>query len=296
MSATSPAGTALKWTGRGVAAIIVIGFVLFFVTPIVWLLLAPTKSSRQLLLDAPFSAGGFDQLAANWESLTSFQNGLIWVWLGNAAFYSLAALVITLVISIPAGYALALTEFKGRQLLLAITLIVMLIPNTALVLPIFLELSAVKLVGSPLSVILPFSFFPFGVYLTYIYFSTTVSRDLLNAARIDGAGEFRVFAQVAMPLATPVIALVGFFSFVGNWNNYFLPYVMVPGRKAPIQVGIAELLSNVPQFNPTNASSTTIDLPTLALATLFAVAPVLLIFLFSQRFLVSGMTAGGTKE
>ncbi|NYF09941.1 multiple sugar transport system permease protein [Leifsonia sp. AK011] len=296
MSATSPAGTALKWTGRGVAGIIVVGFVLFFVTPILWILLAPTKNARQLLLDAPFSVGGFEQFAANWESLTSFQNGLIWVWLGNAAFYSLAALVITLVISIPAGYALALTEFKGRQLLLAITLIVMLIPNTALVLPIFLELSAVKLVGSPLSVILPFSFFPFGVYLTYIYFSTTVSRDLLNAARIDGAGEFRVFAQVAMPLATPVIALVGFFSFVGNWNNYFLPYVMVPGRKAPIQVGIAELLSNVPQFNPTNASSTTIDLPTLALATLFAVAPVLLIFLFSQRFLVSGMTAGGTKE
>jgi len=172
----------------------------------------------------------------------------------------------------------------------------MLIPSTALVLPIFLELSAVKLIGSPLSVILPFSFFPFGVYLTYIYFSTTVPRTLLDAARIDGAGEFRVFAQVAMPLATPVIALVGFFSFVGNWNNYFLPFVMVPGRKAPVQVGIAELLSNVPQFNPTNAASTTIDLPTLALATILSVAPVLFIFLFSQRFLVSGMTAGGTKE
>ncbi len=296
MSATNPASTALRWTGRGVAGLVVVGFVLFFVVPIVWLLLAPTKSARELLLDNPFSVGGFAQLSANWESLTSFQNGLIWVWLGNAAFYSLAALVITLVVSIPAGYALALTEFRGRRLLLALTLIVMLVPSTALVLPIFLELSAVKLVGTPLSVILPFSFFPFGVYLTYIYFSTTVSRDLLNAARIDGAGEFRVFSQVAMPLATPVIALVGFFSFVGNWNNYFLPYVMVPGRKAPIQVGIAELLSNVPQFNPTNASSTTIDLPTLALATLFAVAPVLLIFLFSQRFLVTGMTAGGTKE
>ncbi|HOB57988.1 MAG TPA: hypothetical protein PKY48_02710 [Rhodoglobus sp.] len=89
---------------------------------------------------------------------------------------------------------------------------------------------------------------------------------------------------------------VSFFSFVGNWNNYFLPYVMVPGRKAPVQVGLAELLSNVPQFNPTNAASTTIDLPTLALATVVSVAPVLLIFLFSQRFLVSGMTAGGTKE
>ncbi len=285
-----------QWFGRGIAGLVVVVFTLFFIVPIVWLLLAPTKNGRELLLGAPFSVGGLTQLGENWHSLITYQDGIIWTWLGNSALYSLGALVLTLLISIPAGYAMALTEFPGRRLLLATTLIVMLIPSTALVLPIFLELSAVKLIGSPLSVILPFSFFPFGVYLTYIYFSTTVSRDLLDAARIDGATELRVFGQIAMPLATPVIALVGFFSFVGNWNNYFLPYVMVPGRKAPVQVGLAELLSNVPQFNPTNAASTTIDLPTLALATVVSVAPVLLIFLFSQRFLVSGMTAGGTKE
>lgn len=275
---------------------VVVLFVMFFLVPLVWLLLAPTKTGRQLLLENPFSIGSFEALAENWISLTTYQDGIIWTWLGNSALYSLAALAITIAVSIPAGYALALTEFRLRRALLVITLVVMLIPGTALVLPIFLELSAVRLIGSPLSVILPFSFFPFGVYLTYIYFATTISRDLLDAARIDGAGELRVFAQIAMPLATPVIALVGFFSFVGNWNNYFLPFVMVPGQKAPVQVGLAELLANVPQFNPTNAGSTTISLPTLALATLISVAPVLIIFLFSQRFLVTGMTAGGTKE
>ena len=287
---------ASAWTGRIIAGLVIVFFVLFFVVPIIWLLIAPTKDGRELLLSQPFAVGGWEQFAENWDSLVNYQGGLIWTWLGNSAFYSLAALVLTLVISVPAGYAMALTEFRGRRALLSLTLVVMLIPSTALVLPIFLELSAVKLIGSPLSVILPFSFFPFGVYLTYIYFSTTISRDLLNAARIDGAGEFRVFAQVAMPLATPVVALVGFFSFVANWNNYFLPYVMVPGRKAPVQVGLAEMLSNVPQFNPTNVASTMISLPTLALATIVSVAPVLFIFLFSQRFLVSGMTAGGTKE
>ncbi len=210
-------------------------------------------------------------------------------------FYSFSALALTLLISIPAGYALALVQFKGRRLLLVTTLIVMLIPNTALVLPIFLELSAVRLIGNPLAVILPFSFFPFGVYLTYIYFSTAVSRDLLNAARIDGAGELRVFTSVAMPLATPVIALVGFFSFVSNWNNYFLPFLVVGGQKIPVQVGLANLLSNVPAFNPTTTSSIVIQLPTLALATLLSVAPILIIFLFAQRFLVEGMTAGGTQ-
>jgi len=285
-----------QWMGRALAILILVVFVLFFVVPLIWLVLAPTKTDRQLLLDLPFSFGSFETLWANWTALVTFQKGLIWTWIGNSAFYCVAALVITLIISIPAGYAMALTEFRGRRLLLASTLVVMLVPSTALVLPIFLELSAVKLIGNPLAAILPFSFFPFGVYLTYIYFSTAVSRDLLDAARMDGANEFEVFWKIAMPLATPVIALVGFFNFTGNWNNYFLPYVTLPGRKAPIQVGLAELLSNVPAFNPTNAASTTISLSALALATILAIAPVLIVFLFAQRYLVSGMTAGGTKE
>ena len=284
------------WLGRSFAVLLLVVFALFFVVPLIWLVIAPTKTDRQLLLELPFAIGDFSTLVANWQSLVTFQGGLIWTWIGNSAFYCVSALVITLIISIPAGYAMALTEFRGRKLLLATTLIVMLVPSTVLVLPIFLELSAVRLIGNPLAAILPFSFFPFGVYLTYIYFSTAVSRDLLDAARIDGANEFQVFWKIAMPLATPVIALVGFFNFTGNWNNYFLPYVTLPGRKAPIQVGLAELLSNVPSFNPTNAASTTISLSALALATLIAIAPVMIVFLFAQRYLVSGMTAGGTKE
>lgn len=288
--------TPAEWLGRAAAILCLIVFALFFLTPLVWLFIAPTKTDRQLLLDMPFAFGSFETLAANWQTLVSFQSGLIWTWITNSAFYCGAALIITLAISIPAGYAMALTEFPGRRALLATTLIVMLVPGTALVLPIFLELSAMKLIGNPLAAILPFSFFPFGVYLTYIYFSTAISRDLLDAARIDGASEFQVFWRIAMPLATPVIALVGFFNFTGNWNNYFLPYVTLPGKKSPIQVGLAELLSNVPAFNPTNAASTTISLSALALATLIAIAPVMVVFLFAQRFLVSGMTAGGTKE
>ena len=290
-SATTPR----QWVTKILVFALLAGFAVFFVLPIVWLLIAPTKGGRELMLEAPFAFGSLDQFAANWQALFAFQDGVFLTWLGNSTLYSFGALVLTLIVSIPAGYALALGDFRGRKLLLMTTLIVMLIPNTALVLPIFLELSALRLIGTPLSVILPFAFFPFGVYLTYIYFSTAVSKDLLNAARMDGAGELRVFAQVAMPLATPVIALVGFFNFVGNWNNYFLPFLMVGGQKVPVQVGLANMLSNVPQFNPTTAASTVIELPTLALATLLSVLPVLIIFLFSQRFLVEGMTAGGTK-
>ena len=295
-SAPAPA----RWLGRVVVGAVLVFFSVFFVLPLAWLLLAPTKSQSQLTGlggESPFSFGSFEQLAENWNTLVTFQNGIIWTWLGNSVLYSGVALVVTIIVTIPAGYALAMTTFKLRRLVLITTLMVMLIPNTALALPIFLELTTVRLVGTPLAVILPFAFFPFGVYLAYIYFSTTMSRDLLDAARIDGAGEFRVFTKIAMPLATPVIALVGFFNFVNNWNNYFLPFITQPGsRKMPVQVGLAELLSNTPTFNPTNVASLTISLPQLALATLISVAPVVIVFLFSQRFLVTGLTAGATKE
>jgi len=289
-----------RWLGRVLTIAVLAFFAVFFVLPLAWLLLAPTKTTTQLNgLDGeqPFSFGSVDQLAGNWNTLTGFQDGIIWTWLGNSVLYSGVALVITIIVTVPAGYALAMTDFRGRRALLVTTLIVMLIPNTALVLPIFLELNVARLIGSPWAVILPFAFFPFGVYLTYIYFSTSISHDLLDAARIDGAGEFRVFWRIALPLATPVIALVGFFNFVGNWNNYFLPFIVEPGsRKMPVQVGLAELISSTPVFNPTSVASLTISLPQLAFATLISVAPVFIVFLFSQRFLVSGMTAGATKE
>ena len=99
----------------------------------------------------------------------------------------------------------------------------MIMPAAALVLPIFLELNALHLIGNVLSVILPFSFFPFGVYLAYIYFSTAIPRELLDAARVDGCGEWATFRYIALPLATPIVALVLFFSFVADWNNFFLP-------------------------------------------------------------------------
>ncbi len=285
------------WSGRTIVAVVVAIFVLFFVIPIVWLLLATTKSAHGLIVENPFQPGSIGDLAANWKQLFGFQDGAVTTWVGNSALYALGALVITLIASIPAGYAMALTEFRFRRLLLVLTLIVMLIPNTALVLPIFLELNVVGLIGSPLSVILPMSFFPFGVYLTYIYFSTSVPRDLLAAARLDGCTEFQVFTRVALPLAAPIVALVAFFSFVQNWNNFFLPFVMLPSSEGyPIQVGLTSLLASTPAFNPSSAGAQSVQLPTLALATVISVLPVLIVFLFAQRFLVAGMTAGGTKE
>jgi multiple sugar transport system permease protein len=279
-----------------VRALVLTAFLLFFLVPVLWLVLAATKTDDQLVHGAPLSAGSWSALRDNWNALTGYQDDAILLWLRNSALYSFLALLITLCVTIPAGYALAMTEFRGRRTLLVATLVVMLMPNATLVVPLFLETNAVHLVGSMWSVVLPYSFYPFGVYLTYIYFSTAVPRELLAVAMLDGCTEFGAFRRIALPLAAPVIALVGFFGFVANWTNYFLPYVLLPDSdQFPVQVGLGTLLSNVPQFNPT-AGTLAVHRPELALATLLAIVPVLVVFLFAQRFLVAGMLAGATKE
>ncbi|HEX4056897.1 MAG TPA: carbohydrate ABC transporter permease, partial [Galbitalea sp.] len=143
---------------RGVAVLVLLAFAFFFGVPIVWLIIATGKSPHELLTAAPFALGNWNSFVANWNALFGFQQSAIVGWLGNSTLYAFAALVIVLVVSIPAGFALALTDFRFRRGLLVVTLVVMLIPNTALVLPIFLELNTVGLIGNALAVILPFSF------------------------------------------------------------------------------------------------------------------------------------------
>lgn len=295
---SGPRARALRRTGtRSMMFVLLALFALFFLIPVVWMLLAGTKTGSALDDKGPFSFGSFSQLGHNFSALFNFQGGIFLTWLENSVLYAGVALVITLLVSIPAGYALAKMEFKGRRFLLIVTLIVMLVPSTSMALPTFLEMNWIGLVNSPFSVILPYSFFPFGIYLTYIYFSTAVSSDLLAAARIDGCSEFRTFRSIALPLASPVVALVGFFSFVQNWNNFFLPYVMFPGsNQYPMQVGLTQMLSSTPTFNPVVGAGAAVSTPELALAALVSIAPVLVVFLVAQRYLVTGLTAGATKE
>ena len=285
---------------RGLRLAILTVFAVFFVAPMLWLVLAPTKSNRDLVDRGPFTFGSFHHVAMAWRHLNGFSDHIYLTWIGNSLLYAVTATLIVLVTAVPAGYALALGDFPGRRVVLTITLVVMIMPAAALVLPIFLELNALHLIGSVFSVILPFAFFPFGVNLAYIYYSTAVPRELLDAARVDGCGEWATFRHIALPLAKPVVALVLFFSFVSDWNNFFLPYtVLGDSEQYPIQVGLSTLLSSTPSFNPaTGGAGQQLDIfrPELALATLIAVIPVAIVFMLSQRTLVRGLVGGGVKE
>ena len=290
----------LRLAGIGVRTLILVVFAIFFIAPVVWLVLAPTKSDQALITSSPFSFGNFHHVALAWKHLNAYSDHIYRRWIANSLYYSLSATAITLVVSVPAGYGLAIGRFPGRKLILSLTLIVMIVPAATLVLPIFLELNAMQLIGRSLSVILPFAFFPFGVYLAYIYYATSLPPSLLDAARVDGAGEFQTFLRVALPLAKPVVALVFFFSFVADWNNFFLPYVVLAdSNQYPITVGLSDLLASTPSFNPAvggGGQSVNIFKPELALATLIAVIPVAIVFLFSQRALVRGLVGGAVKE
>jgi multiple sugar transport system permease protein len=273
-----------RLAGRVLALVVLGGMAVFFAVPIVWLLLAPTKTDYELVAHMPFDFGSFAQLAKTWDHLYSFENGVVLLWLRNSAVYSFSGTALAVVVGIPAGYALAVTKFTGRKALLALTLVVMLVPANALVLPLFLGMVDVHLLGNPFSVILPFAFFPFGVYLAYIYFSSTIPRDLLASARVDGCSEWKTFRHVALPLAVPVIGLVAFFNFVTNWNNFFLPFVMLTRTSSlPSSVGLAAL-------------DTEMGRPEVALAILITIAPVAIVFLVAQRTLVKGLLAGSTAE
>jgi multiple sugar transport system permease protein len=286
-------------TWRLLGLIVLLAFAAFFFVPVIWVLIAPTKTDLQLTSESPFAFGTLSHFATAWRALFGFQSDAMVGWLENSAIYSIGGLALALLAAVPAGYGLALTQFIGRKTLLAITLVTMIMPATALVLPLFLEMNLAHLLDTPWSVILPFSFFPFGVYLCYIFFSSTIPKDLLAAARVDGCGEWGVFRYIALPLARPVVALVAFFAFVADWNNYYLPFVMLSdSNKLPVQVGLEYLIDSTAAFNPGNpgTGAQAVHRPELALAILVAIAPVAIIFLFAQRTLVKGMLAGATKE
>jgi multiple sugar transport system permease protein len=270
-----------RYLGCLLGTVVLLAFTAFFFLPILWLIRAPSEWNGSY-----WSVQGF------WEAfkaMLSWQDHSLVTWLKNSAIYCFGGSALALVLSIPAGYGLALTDFIGRRALLLVTLVVMIMPLSALALPLILEAKAVGLLNTTWSIVLPLGLFPFGTYLAYIFFTSAIPRELLGAARMDGAGEWQVFRHIGLPLARPIVALVGYFALVGDWNNFFLPFVMtVYGSPSqyPLQVGLQEVVQQASFLQqPWNA----------AMAAFIAAAPVAVVFVFAQRMLVRGMLAGTSK-
>lgn len=284
--------------GRTIAWLILVAWAAFSVLPILWLLLAATKDRSALATDSPFSFGSWDTVASSWTDLRQFNNGAITDWIWNTVILTAGGVTLTVLATIPAGYALGACKFGLRKPLLVLSLVLMLMPTAALALPLFLQMSEIGLVGDRLAVILPMSVFPFGVYLAFIYFSTTISRDTYDAARIDGCSEWQVFLRIALPLSRPIIALVTFFSFFRNWNDFFLPFIMLGSDAYPLPVGLASLAEVSRVLNPgTSDAVASVGVSELILATIITMVPVLIAVIIAQRTILKGasMLGGGLR-
>jgi multiple sugar transport system permease protein len=282
--------------GQGLGSrIVTTGLLLVFLTysllPLFYLVVSATKDGSALFSSFGLWFSSFD-LFANLSGVFSYDGGVFINWLWNTAYYSVISAVGASFVATIAGYSFAKFRFRGRTLLFAVILGSIMVPPTALVIPTYLLLSKVELVNTPLAVILPSLISPFGVYLMRVYAEQSVPDDLLDAARVDGAGELRIFWSVALRVLAPGFVTVLLLSFVTTWNNYFLPQVVLNDPNLyPLTVGLAT-------WNDLASSGGGAQnlYPLVITGSLVSVVPIILAFLFLQRYWQGGLTFGSLKD
>jgi multiple sugar transport system permease protein len=219
--------------------VVLVLLALYFVVPLWWLAVASTKTNAGLFAGAPLWFGSDFALADNIAGLFSHQGGIYWTWFRNSFVYAIAGGVGATVLSVLAGYGLAKYRFRGRSVFFALLLGSVMVPMTALVIPTFVLLSGMGLLNTMWAVILPSLLSPVGVYLVRVYAQDAVPEEVLDAGRVDGAGEIRLFFQVVLPLLRPAIVTVLLLTTVATWNNFFLPLaVLRDPNLLPVTVGI----------------------------------------------------------
>jgi multiple sugar transport system permease protein len=280
-----------RGSGSTLAYIVMGVFLVYFLIPLTWLFVASTKTNAGL-----FSSFGlwFDKninVIQNLKDLFARDKGAFGLWIQNTTVYALNAALFSSLISALAGYAFAQYRFKGRDILFGIVLASVFVPATAFALPLFLLESKSGLSNSLLAIILPALVNPFGVYLMRIYTEQAVSQDLIDAARVDGAGEFRIFATIVFRLIAPGFVTVLLFAFVGAWNNYFLPLlVLSKSNLYPLTVGLAYWSGLATQPGNTHVLYILV-----IMGSVVAILPLMIVFLFLQRFWQEGLSLGSLK-
>ncbi|MYW64221.1 ABC transporter permease subunit [Streptomyces sp. SID8379] len=259
---------------------------LYCLVPIAWVVIAATKSRAELFSTFTFSPGS--GLLDNLHDLSTYRDGIYWQWMANSAFYAGLGALLSAMVSAAGGYALGRYAFRGREFIFKLMLAGVLVPGIVLAVPQYLLLSKLDLADSYWSMLLPSILSPYGVYLMRVYASAAVPAELLEAARMDGAGEFRIFTRIAVPMMMPGLITVFLFQFVGIWNNFLLPYVMLADdTKFPLTLGLYTLLAQ-------GASQPA--LYTLVITgCLLAILPLIGLFLVIQRFWSLDLLSGSIK-
>lgn len=270
------------------AAMLVMGVcTVYFLLPIWWLFVGSTKSSDQFTGTNPLWFAHF-RLGANLHQLLTYRNGVFLRWLVNSLAYTGGAALLGTVLAAMCGYALAKYRFPGREALFNIVLSGVLVPATALALPLFLIFSKAGATNTFWSVFLPSLVNPFGVYLARIYAAASVPDELLEAARLDGSGEVRTFFTVSTRLMFPALVTIFLFHFVAVWNNFLLPLIMLSNERLfPVTLGLYTWNTQVNQLPQLRGL--------VIVGSLVSITPLVIAFLLLQRFWRGGIGAGAVK-
>ncbi|MBV1940066.1 carbohydrate ABC transporter permease [Streptomyces sp. BV286] len=260
---------------------------LYCLLPVAWVVIAATKSGSELFSTFTFLPGtGFTE---NISDLNAYRDGVYWTWMGNSALYAGLGALLSTVVSAISGYALAIYRFRGRETIFNVLMAGVLMPPVILAIPQYLLMAEADLTDSYASVLLPLILSPYGVYLARIYAAAAVPADVVEAGRMDGASELRIFTRIALPMMVPGLVTVFLFQFVAVWNNFLLPYIMLSDdEKFPITLGLFTLLEQ---------GSNTPALYTLVITgALLAVIPLIALFLVIQRFWSLDLLSGAVKS
>lgn len=256
--------------------------------PVAWVAIAATKGPTDLFTTFSFWPSFNGGLAYNVTHLFGFRDGIFWQWGLNSLLYAGVGALLSVVLSVTAGYALAKYRFRGREAIFRCILASVLVPQITLAVPQYLLMSKMGLAGSYWSVLLPSIISPYGIYLSRIYASAVVADDMLEAGRIDGAGEYRLAWSIGMPPMIPGMVTIFLLQFVAIWNNFLLPYIMLSDdRHFPMTVGLFSML---------NQGSSQPALYSLVIMGAFlSVLPLIALFLFMQRYWRLDLVSGGLK-
>ncbi|MEZ0075453.1 carbohydrate ABC transporter permease [Planotetraspora sp. GP83] len=260
---------------------------IYFLLPLYFLIVAATKPQGDLASTFGLWFSHFN-LFENLSTLFSQGDGIFARWALNSVIYAVLGAAVGTLISALCGYALAKFKFRGREFLFSVVLGSILVPGTALALPLFLLFSTVGIVDTYFAVFLPSVVSPFGVYLARIFTVAAVPEEILESARLDGAGEFRTFFSVSFKLLTPSLVTIFLFQFVGIWNNFFLPAVMLQKESLfPITLGLYQWNHQIAHVPLLQESVIT--------GSLVSIVPVIILFILLQRFWRTGLASGSLK-
>lgn len=260
----------------------------YVLVPVYWLLIASTKSSGQLFSTPTFLPPSHLSLGSNLSSLLTYGGGEYKDWFVNSIVYATVTAALATGVATLCGYGLAKYRFRMRRTVFGLVVGSLMVPATALVVPIFMLETYLHLNNTYQGVILPLAVYPFGVYFMAIYSLDAVPDTLLDASRIDGAGELSIFWRVARPILMPGMVTLFLLSFIGTWNNFFLPLVLLgDNSKFPLTVGLSGWASDLHQ-----AGTGQPLYPEVLLGSLISVLPMLILFPFLQKYVARGLTFG----